>query len=259
MAMGSVLFRVFHLFISVPLLVNAVTPLDQTDLISQITDLKKEFQTKMEYMFQVMKEKDDIHTMEIANLQRQVDILHDRCSKNNLTPESPWSKTVTNTTQQEIVPEARDRRSFFTSQRTARVGPDNRNNVAFYSYLGTRLTNLGNNQPIIFNHVVTNLANRYDENSGIFHCGIPGVYVFNVHLLAVPGKDINTQLVKNGGMISAIYAGGQSGTYDHGGNTAIIELAVGDKVWVRVLSDTDQAAILDFVYSSFSGFLLYPY
>ncbi|OWF34475.1 caprin-2-like [Mizuhopecten yessoensis] len=274
MAVCVVPFHIVLFVLSVSHLAAAVASPKEKEFSTEIADLKNEFQTKIDYLFKVIIEKDDIHANEIARLQRQVDVLYTRCGPKNLAQYSSSSETGTDTDdgvtpqrtaertselRHENRSETPDRRSSLVHQRPARVDQVYRKHVAFYSYTNIQLTNLGINQPIIFNHVVTNLANPYHSGTGVFHCGVSGVYVFNIHLLALPGKNFEAELAKNGAAVSWIYAGGQGGTYDHGGNTAILELVVGDEVWVRTVLGTDQGATLDYMFSSYSGFLLYPY
>ncbi|XP_069125691.1 complement C1q-like protein 3 [Argopecten irradians] len=275
MAVCIISCPVVLLLFSVAQLGDAVAPPQKnTDLTSQMADMRKEFQSKIDCLLQVIQEKDDIHATETAKLQKQVDMLKDGCCQND--PRSSSSGKRRNSSEdvpendimspQTVIrgssersrgvrPQSRDRQPSLS----ARVVQTSRTYVAFYSYVKQHLTNLGHNQPIIFDKVVTNVGNAYDLQSGMFRCGVSGIYVFNIHLLALPGKDIQTELMKDGSAVGYVYAGGQSGTFDHGGNTVILELAEGDSVWLRNTDFTQPGATLDFLFSTFSGFLLFPY
>ncbi|XP_069125520.1 uncharacterized protein [Argopecten irradians] len=268
MAVCIISCPVVLLLFSVAQLGDAVAPPQKnTDLTSQMADMRKEFQSKIDYLLQVIQEKDDIHATEIAKLQKQIDMLKDGCCQND--PRSSSSSKKRNSS--EDVPEgdimspqtvrSSERRQGIrpqSRQKALRVGQTSRTYVAFYSYVKQRLSNLGHNQHIIFDKVVTNVGNAYDLQSGTFRCAVSGIYVFNVHLLALPGQDVDVKLVKNGSVVGYVYAGGESGTFDHGGNTAIVELAEGDSVWVQN-EYTQHGTTIDFFYTSFSGFMLYPY
>ncbi|XP_069131904.1 uncharacterized protein [Argopecten irradians] len=290
MAVCFLSLHIIVLLLSFVHLGTAVAPQKQLDPISQIADLKKEFQTKIDYLFKVIQEKDDVHITEMTKLRRQMDILQRECDLHDpglsMSAKKENDTEIITNTDAKLRPDVMDRRHkrlprSTISRHTVRERPErqpsvtlsrdrrpslsarvdhiSRTFVAFYSILSPSLSNLGVNQAMIFNHVVTNLGNSFDGITGRFQCKMAGAYVFNVHLLVTPGKYFNALLVKNGSTVGYVYAGGQSGTYDHGGNTIILELNEGDAVWVQNSQDVQQGATLDSGYTSFSGFLLYPY
>jgi hypothetical protein len=58
----------------------------------------------------------------------------------------------------------------------------------------------GDNQVIVFDLVYTNLGNDYNHQTGIFTCSVQGLYAFYVHTLAEPGKHLETEITKSGGL-----------------------------------------------------------
>lgn len=93
---------------------------------------------------------------------------------------------------------------------------------------------VNDNGVIRFDHTVTNLGNGYNNASGMFRVSQPGYYVLFVNLLAFPHKNIEALLVKNGVAFMNIYAGSSDDAYGPGGNMAVVRLAQGDDVWVKV-------------------------
>ena len=74
----------------------------------------------------------------------------------------------------------------------------------------------------------------------------------------MPRAYLNTEtrsaIVVNGQGVVNIFSHGDSGRHDQGTNVAVVNLRVGDKVWIRAVGIV-QTAYGD-SYSAFSGFLL---
>lgn len=110
-------------------------------------------------------------------------------------------------------------------------------------------------QVIKYNQVITNVGSNYDPHTGIFTCTHQGVYVFSWSTLTGNPQWINTDLVRNGDT----FAYSTVGDNDHwttGSATAAIQLAVGDKVWVRVGGHSNGADIYE-PRTMFTGFRIY--
>jgi len=136
---------------------------------------------------------------------------------------------------------------------------DRNEQVAFYAYLSHDFVDIGTNQVIEFDYVVTNVGNLYNNTTGVFYCDLPGTYVFHVHILANPHETVFTVLKKNAEIVAYIYAASVDNTFSHGGNTAILQLKRGDSITVRAHNHfTSNGNAIDDHWSSFSGFLLYP-
>jgi len=125
--------------------------------------------------------------------------------------------------------------------------------------MGHDVVNLGENQVIEFSNVVTNVGNLYRKTTGEFYCDLPGTYVFHVHILANPHRNVYAVLTKNRAIVSYIYAASLDSSYSHGSNTAILQLNRDDFVEVRAHEHyTSSGQVINHNWSSFSGFLLYP-
>ena len=129
--------------------------------------------------------------------------------------------------------------------------------VGFTAILTHDVSNLGDNQVIIFDRVQTNVGNDYNPRTGVFTCRVPGLYVFYVHTLAEPGKHLETTISKNLNNMAYTYAFDKE-YFSSGSNMAVMDLQVGDTVLIRSHGDQHDHAgsVIDASYTSFSGFLI---
>ncbi|KAK3096551.1 hypothetical protein FSP39_001211 [Pinctada imbricata] len=99
----------------------------------------------------------------------------------------------------------------------------------------------------------------YNNKTGLFHCNEPGTYVFNIHILAMPQKWAQVELVKNGQNYAHVYAFDDN-HFATGSNSVILDVEFGDSVWIRAtgLEHHTNGLLLDHQFTTFSGFLLYP-
>ena len=108
--------------------------------------------------------------------------------------------------------------------------------VAFTAYINvaSHYTSVTLDQRLIFNGVVTNIGNAYNQTSGSFVCPRHGIYQFTLSLWSEAGHDAKVELVKGiwGIMIVDVRANGGS-TNEHGGNSVIIECQANEQVWLR--------------------------
>lgn len=116
--------------------------------------------------------------------------------------------------------------------------------------------NYGNvNNPFIFSHALLNVGNHYNTSTGMFTVPVKGVYSFNATLAVGVALTFNvyfrtTQPVNilGGGVNSGFYASGYSG---------LIELDVGDQVYVTsTLTGNYVGYTSDTYLSRFSGNLI---
>ncbi|XP_038059259.1 collagen alpha-1(X) chain-like [Patiria miniata] len=129
--------------------------------------------------------------------------------------------------------------------------------VAFSAYRTSGVTG-SSRDIIIFDNIMTNLADGYDSGSGIFTCSTPGAYFFTTSLQRMSSSThLHVRLKKNREIIFAIYD--NHGSYFHqSSNSAIISLASGDRVWLEFASSgRGIRSEPGNKYSFFSGFLIH--
>ncbi|XP_071177458.1 uncharacterized protein [Mytilus edulis] len=129
--------------------------------------------------------------------------------------------------------------------------------IGFTAVLGKDVSNLGDNQVILFDTVYTNEGSDYNPRTGVFTCEIPGLYTFYVHTLAEPGKHLETEIIKNLQHMASTYAYDKD-FYSSGSNMAVMSLQIGDTVLVRSYGNghDHNGSVIDYKYTSFSGFLI---
>ncbi|KAL4225574.1 Complement C1q-like protein 4 [Mactra antiquata] len=136
--------------------------------------------------------------------------------------------------------------------------------VAFTLYLDHTLTNLGGNQPIVYNKAILNDGNGYSNRSGIFRVPVTGVYLFSWSATAkkVPtgnAYEAWSRLYVNGKVQLDAVAESRIDTYDsQGSSTVVIHCEQGWEVWTShygAFPDLFGSDVLRT--TSFMGVLLY--
>ncbi|XP_072263836.1 adiponectin isoform X2 [Pyxicephalus adspersus] len=114
------------------------------------------------------------------------------------------------------------------------------------------------NVPIRFTKAFYNDQRHYDESTGKFRCNIRGLYLFTYHL-TVYMKDVKVGLYKNNKPIMFTFDQFQANNVDQASGSILLNLDVGDEVWLQVYGDEFGGIYGDNLNdSSFSGILLYP-
>lgn len=112
---------------------------------------------------------------------------------------------------------------------------------------------LGDDQTIVFNHIISNEGNGYDSANSIFTAKVSGVYFFYVQIRGVQNYACLVDIVNHGTTLTSTWVS------DYGADSSmeVYRLNAGDQIWIRNTHDNlnDRCKIDD--YSSFSGFLLY--
>ncbi|XP_076467974.1 complement C1q-like protein 4 [Babylonia areolata] len=117
--------------------------------------------------------------------------------------------------------------------------------------------NVGDNGPFIFDHVITNIGDSYNNNSGIFVAPCDGVYVFYFIMCNDDSAaTINAGIVKDGEMLAVGTSDGLGAynRFDDGSALVTTRLKEGDHIYVKRRSG--GARVYGGVYTNFSGFLL---
>jgi hypothetical protein len=113
------------------------------------------------------------------------------------------------------------------------------------------MLNLGNNQAIIFDTIVTNIGHHYSANTGVFTAPINATYYFSASILSHTGEALETEIVKNGVREVLMYS--YDNAHEQGSNSVVLQLNTGDEVWVRH-TITVGTIIYGNGWSTFSGF-----
>ena len=131
--------------------------------------------------------------------------------------------------------------------------------VFFYAWNNKTLSNFAQGTVLVFDNAITNSGNGYNSSKGVFRAPIASAYVFSWTIVVERGNFINIALKKNGAIYGMVQSDGFSGHNNGAGsNTAIIELKVGDDVYLEVNSDAASThQVFGGGYSTFSGWLLH--
>ncbi|KAH9492054.1 Complement C1q-like protein 3 [Bulinus truncatus] len=136
-------------------------------------------------------------------------------------------------------------------------GPDAQvEKVAFSAGLSKSVTWI-DGETIVLDRVFTNIGDGYDLNTGIFTSPTAGIYVFYVNILTQQTKRVLLRLYQNNEYKLSLYE--RDSTYF--GSTAmsiVLELKQQDTVYLKSLKDSYMYGAEDDIYTTFTGFLLYP-
>ena len=104
------------------------------------------------------------------------------------------------------------------------------NTVAFFATVNLIPSNqhLGLHQNIVFEDVVTNIGNAYNNHHGVFIAPVSGLYLITTSLLSSPNIEVWAEVVANGTVIARLDARGTDGRHGNGAQTMIISLKKGE-------------------------------
>ncbi|KAL3852116.1 hypothetical protein ACJMK2_015799 [Sinanodonta woodiana] len=126
--------------------------------------------------------------------------------------------------------------------------------VVFTVSLTSTIANLGVNQEVLFDTILTNVGNGYDVRHGTFSAPVTGTYEFTLSVLITGVNTAGLELVKNGEVIARAKVGEDKySQYNMAMNVAAIEMVAGEEVWVRHLPGSDSNVIIGSGYALFSG------
>ena len=119
---------------------------------------------------------------------------------------------------------------------------------------------IGNtNDVVTFQETTVNINDHFSLSSNKFTCQIPGIYVFIFSIGVWKPTDPFIFLVKNNDLVVTGHTRTiGSDDFDQTGNSALLNLATGDQVWLKFGGHSGRKLHSHhYKYSSFSGFLLY--
>jgi hypothetical protein len=123
--------------------------------------------------------------------------------------------------------------------------------VGFTAKLSKHMLNLGNNQAILFDTIVTNIGHHYSANTGVFTAPVNATYYFFASIMSHTNEVLETEIVKNGVRKVLMYS--YDNVHEQGTNSVVLQLNIGDEVWVRHTS-TVGTKVYGNGWSTFSGF-----
>ncbi|XP_011807967.1 PREDICTED: complement C1q tumor necrosis factor-related protein 3 isoform X1 [Colobus angolensis palliatus] len=126
--------------------------------------------------------------------------------------------------------------------------------IAFMASLATHFSN--QNSGIIFSSVETNIGNFFDVMTGRFGAPVSGVYFFTFSMMKHEDvEEVYVYLMHNGNTVFSMYSYETKGKSDTSSNHAVLKLAKGDEVWLRMGNGALHGDHQRF--STFAGFLLF--
>ena len=104
---------------------------------------------------------------------------------------------------------------------------------------------------------ITRVGSKGQLTSGQFICYTSGIYKFQIYALTKNDTEVWLELYKNNDITISAYAHTQD-DYADTGNAAILELSVGDTVYVKTHDQYNVAlyGATDEIYSTFTGVYL---
>uniref|UniRef100_A0A8C1MQY7 Si:ch211-219a15.3 n=1 Tax=Cyprinus carpio TaxID=7962 RepID=A0A8C1MQY7_CYPCA len=118
----------------------------------------------------------------------------------------------------------------------------------------------GTQRAVTFDHLLVNIGEDFNPETGTFRCRLPGAYYFSFTVGKFPKKMLSVMLVKNGIEVQAIaYDGYQNQGRKVQSQSVMVSLKPMDTVYL-LLQDNPQYAIYSNAgpYITFSGYLIYP-
>ena len=109
-------------------------------------------------------------------------------------------------------------------------------------------------QPIVFKEALHKDQDRFNLTTGVFTCTVPGVYHFGFDIELFQHA-IKLGLMKNGTQVLEKEAQAKD-NYRHVSGNVILQLTMGDRVWLESKLDTAESE-KGLIESMFFGYLLY--
>ncbi|XP_059167882.1 uncharacterized protein LOC131949938 [Physella acuta] len=108
---------------------------------------------------------------------------------------------------------------------------------------------------IVYNKVVSNVGDDYNNSTGVFRCNMAGLYFFQIYGVAGEGKELSLSLVKNKKKVTSLYSS-RNQELSLAANSAVLLLEAGDEVFVEASNCGSLYGEEHHVINTFSGFLL---
>ena len=129
--------------------------------------------------------------------------------------------------------------------------------VAFSAMLTTDV-NLGQDQTVAYNNIITNVGGAYDPKTGYLTSLVKGVCILFASIFTLPDHQVHLHIVRNGKVITSLFS--HNTGWNLGSQTIIVTLEEGDIVWVKHDStrhhDAPRKSTITNSYNTFSGALI---
>lgn len=126
--------------------------------------------------------------------------------------------------------------------------------VAFWALLGNHFEHAGIKQIFVFEQVVTNVGNGYNNSVGMFTAPVEGIYVFSTTLVSFHHINAHASFYRNADSLNIMFVSGGEAGYDTTSATITLHLQKGDIITVR--NGDVNVSYYGYKHCSFSGFLL---
>ncbi|XP_072048232.1 uncharacterized protein [Amphiura filiformis] len=110
-------------------------------------------------------------------------------------------------------------------------------------------------QALPFQQVHTNVGNDFVAGLGRFTCEIPGIYLFTYSIMTL-SDTAEVKLMKNEVVINSVYRTNEN-NYDGVSNTAVLQLAAEDQIWLKCRIQGSQIYSDSSLYTTFSGVIIH--
>ncbi|XP_040029027.2 cerebellin-1 [Gasterosteus aculeatus] len=130
--------------------------------------------------------------------------------------------------------------------------------MAFSAALGTSIGPFGQDTPVKYQRILSNIGSGYNPATGIFTAMARGMYYFSYTMYNNDGGQPNSvvSLMMNSQKMVSTWGTVAKDTQDSATNAAVVQLEAGDSVYVQLYANR---AVFDdsYYYNTFSGFLLF--
>ncbi|VDI66269.1 collagen alpha-1(VIII) chain-like [Mytilus galloprovincialis] len=126
---------------------------------------------------------------------------------------------------------------------------------AFFAALTPHFTLTGLNSVLKFDDVRVNRGGAYDPSTGVFTATVQGLYHFSCMILANHGAVVHYQLNKNDQPYILGYSH-KGAAADSSTISAVIELTIGDRVFVKHRHTAASEVVFGYAHTSFSGYFI---
>ena len=129
--------------------------------------------------------------------------------------------------------------------------------VWFSVYVKAKHLTLGRGQTLVYDGILTNEGNGYDDRIGVFTCPVAGTYMFVVDCLSISQSSLDLKL--NKAKVASLYVNVKNEKtprpYLQISRTVVLKLKVGDHI--KVVSGGMDEFIHNNYYSGFTGTFLF--